>query len=191
MNNKSKGWMIALVVGGALVTALVAFVIMMFGIYNYGNSSEQRLDAKWKDNKIVLSNYHKKVAEAAQVPAMARDDLVKVVEAAIQGRYGEGGSKAVFQMISEQNPSIDPSLYSKIQQIIESGRDRFENNQKEMVDIDRSYRTALGSIPKGWFLGVLGFPRVDLDKYKIITDEKTEAAFQLGEEEAMVLRPKE
>ena len=185
MNAAAKMFLI----GGAILSVVIVVMLMFIGVYNFGNSSEQRLEAKLKDNKIVLTNYHKKVTEAVQVPAMARDDLVKVVTAAIQGRYGEGGSKAVFQMISEQNPAIDPSLYTKIQQIIESGRDRFENNQKEMVDIERTYRTALGSFPKGAILSVLGYPKVDLDKYKIIVDDSTEEAFESGKEEAMILRP--
>lgn len=184
MNAATKSWLI----GGAVLSVVLISTMMTVGVYNYGNSSEQRLEAKWKDNKIVLTNYHKKIAEAVQVPAMARDDLVKVVTAAIQGRYGEGGSKAVFQMITEQNPTTDPSLYSKIQQIIESGRDRFENNQKEMVDIERSYRTALGSVPKGVILTMLGYPKVDLDKYKIIVDDSTEEAFASGKEESLMLR---
>lgn len=189
MNQSSKN--LVLIVAGIVVSISVVIMVMFIGVYNFGNSSEQRLEAKLKDNKVVLANYHKKVAEAVQVPAMARDDLVKVVTAAIQGRYGEGGSKAVFQMITEQNPSIDPSLYSKIQQIIESGRDKFENNQKEMIDIERAYRTTLGSFPKGIILNILGYPRVDLNKFKIIVDSSTEEAFDTGKEEVMILRPKE
>jgi len=131
------------------------------------------------------------VAEAAQVPAMYRDDLTKVVNAAIQGRYGEGGSKAVFQWLHEQNPTIDSTMYTKIQQIIEAGRDRFENNQKELVDVTRQYKTALGSFPKGVVLKIVGYPRIDLEKYKVITDSATESAFATGNEEAMTLRPKE
>jgi len=176
---------------GIFGSILIVFAVLLVGVYNYGNGVENKLDATWKNNKVVLSNFHKKVAEVAQVPAMARDDLVKVVEAAIQGRYGKDGSKAVFQMIGEQNPSLDPSMYTKIQQIIEAGRDKFETNQKEMIDVQRAYETALGSVPKGIFLKVMGFPRVDLGKYKIVTDSATETAFELGEDEAIDLRPKQ
>jgi uncharacterized protein (UPF0333 family) len=182
---------IALIGLGIFSSIVIAVVLMFMSIYNYGNGVENKLEAVWKNNKVVLTNYHKKVTEVAQVPAMARDDLVKVIEAAIQGRYGADGSKAVFQMIHEQNPTIDSSMYTKIQQIIEAGRDKFETNQKEMIDVQRSYETALGSVPKGVLLKLMGFPRVDMAKYKIVTDASTEAAFETGKDEAITLRPKQ
>jgi uncharacterized protein (UPF0333 family) len=176
---------------GPVVLGIISAIVIMFmfiNTYNYGNGVEQRLEAVWKNNKVVLSNFNKKVAEVVQVPAMARDDMVKVITAAIEGRYGAGGSKAVFQMITEQNPSVDPVLYLKIQQIIESGRDKFEGNQKELIDIQRSYQTALGSFPKGAVLRILGYPKVDLTKYKIVTDTTTEQAFDTGTSEPIKLR---
>ena len=33
---------------------------------------------------------------------------------ALHGRYGEDGSKAVFQMLTEQNPTLDSTMYLNI-----------------------------------------------------------------------------
>ena len=53
-------------------------------------------------------------AEAAQIPAMQRDDLIDVVESALSARYGEDGSQAMFQFIQEQNPNIDDQIKRRI-----------------------------------------------------------------------------
>ena len=45
---------------------------------------------------------------------MAKDDMKEVIETALTARYGQDGSKATWQWIKEQNPSVDPSLYKKL-----------------------------------------------------------------------------
>lgn len=171
------------VVGIGLVSSLIS-------VYNEANSIENRLESTWESNRVELTNYRKKVVEAAQVPEMYRNDLVKVAEAAIQGRYGADGSRATFQWIQEHNPNVDPSLYKKIQQIIEAGRDDFKGRQNSLVEIKRQYNTTLGSAIKGNVMHFMGFPRVDLNKYKIISDSATDNAFETGQDEAIRLNGK-
>lgn len=167
-----------LVIAGVL--GLVALIV--FSSYvsaaNYGNRMEVQLNAKVEDNENVYANGTQKIIEIAQVPKMYEDGLARVAKAAIGGRYGEGGSKAVFQFIKEQNPNIDPAMYSKIQQVIESFRDEFKNSQTQMLDIRRSYETALGSVWQGFWLKLAGYPKTDLSKFSIVTTDTAHEAFR-------------
>jgi hypothetical protein len=173
---------------GAGIVALIG--LGCFGSYvsanNYGNAMEQQLQAKLEDNENVLAQYGQKISEMAQVPAMYTDDLTKVTREAIQGRYGEGGSKAVFQWIKEQNPTIDASLYGRIQQAIEAGRNEFKNSQTQLLDIRRSYQTALGNFWQGLWLRVAGYPKTDLSKFKAVSTERAGRAFETGKEDAPI-----
>lgn len=180
--------------GSAAVIALVAvlgFFVLIGGFLamnyvsavNYGAATESAIKAQYTQNQNVLGQYTQKVQEVAQVPGMMRDDLDKITKDAIQGRYGENGSKAVFQMIKEQNPNLDSKAYLKIQQIIEAGRDDFRDEQKKLIDLRRNYETNLNYFMKGFFLRLAGYPKINLDDYKIITNTYTENAFKSGKEE--------
>jgi uncharacterized protein (UPF0333 family) len=180
-----------------LVAALaaLAFVVLVIGIgamsyvsaYNYGNQMEQNLKATRENNENIYANYGQKVLEIASVPAMARDDLVKVVTAAIQGRYGADGSKATFQFLKEQNPTLDFKLYAKIQEVIEAGRNDFQNGQTRQIDLKRQYETALGTLWTGTFLHMAGYPKINLDDFKIVTTDRAAKAFQTHREDGPIL----
>jgi hypothetical protein len=166
----------------AFVGLIVIAVMMFIGANNTANAFDQKVKYEHTNNKNVLAQYNQKVLEVAQVPAMMRDDLVKVATAAIQGRYGPDGSKAVFQMLREQNPNLDASMYTKIQQVVESGRNEFQTAQTRLLDVKRSYETALGSFPQGVLMHALGYPKVPLDTYNIVTTDGVENAFKTGKE---------
>jgi len=189
MNAFKSGWAIA---GGVLaVLGLITFLVigMFVEANNYGVKAEQSIIAAYDDNRNILSTYGKKVAETAQVPAMYRDDLTKVVSASMEGRYGADGSKAAFQWLKEMNIPFDSSLYKQIQQIIESGRNDFQVGQTKLIDQKRAYQTELGKFPRSMFMSILGFPKIDLKKYDIVSDNRTEAAFDTKREEAIQLLP--
>jgi hypothetical protein len=152
---------------------VVALVLVLggsyIGAYNYGAQMDNRVVAEYDDMKNVLGQYSLKVTEAVQVPGMKKDDLKEVTSAAMEGRYGPDGSKAVFQWIKEQYPgSVTDELYVKIQQIIESGRNEFENSQRKFIDTRRQYQTELDSFWSGMWLSVAGRPKINLEDYKII-----------------------
>lgn len=175
---------------GVVVALMIGLVTNIVGIYNYGNRAEKQVVAEHKNLENVLGQYSIKVAEAAQVPDMYREDMKEVVDAALTGRYGENGSQAVFQWLKEDNSpaKLDSALYTKIQQIIEAGRNEFQNNQTRFIDIKRAYETELGYAWKGLWLGVFGYPRVDLDKYNITTTDAAVKALSTGRDAPLTLR---
>ena len=174
--------------GLALLLAVVG--VMNYVSYaNYGNRTEQALLAKVENNENIYAQGTQKIVEIAQVPAMYVDDVTKVATAAISGRYGADGSKAVFQMLKEQNPTLDSSMYTKIQQVIEAFRDEFKNNQTQMLDMKRSYKTALGNVWSGMWLSLAGYPKTDLSKFDIVTTDKAADTFKTHRDTGIQLRP--
>lgn len=173
----------------AFFGVIIAIALMSYiSAHNTGNRLENQVKATYTNNQNILAQYSNKIAEAAQIPTMQKDDLKEVVAEALSARYGEDGSKALFQFIQEQNPTIDSSVYTKLQQMIEAGRKDFERAQTALIDQKRVYETALGSFWGGMWMRMAGYPKVDLDEYKIVTNARTDDAFESGQEEAIKLR---
>jgi hypothetical protein len=178
-----------LIATGVIVAGIVGIVgVSYVSAYNTGNRLEATIKATYEDNQNVLAQYSNRIAEAAQVPAMQRDDLKEVVTAALDARYGDEGSRAMFQFIQEQNPTIDSTVYVELQRIIVAGRQDFQNAQTRLIDQKRVYETALGSFWQGTWMNVAGYPKVDLAQYNIVTNARTEEVFTTGQEEAIQLR---
>lgn len=184
-----KFGIVAIIIAGALalMVALAGFASYV-GAYNFGNEQEKALSAAYKNNQNVLSSYTLKVAEMAQVPEIARDDLKEVIQAQFEGRYGQDGSKATWQWLQEQNLPLNNDLYTRLQQTMEAGRNEFQVAQTGLLDKKRVYETALGSFWQGFWLRVAGYPKIDLAEIKIVTDAQTERTFATGQAEALQIR---
>lgn len=190
--NKMKGGtvLVVLVILGLLVSLAGIAAVSYISAYNYGNQMENQLKAAQTDNRNILAQYGQKVMEVAQVPTMYADDVQRVTKEAIEGRYGENGSQAMFQWLQEQNPQLDSSLYKQIQQVIEAGRTNFENGQRRQIDIRRQYETELGSFWSGMWLRIAGYPKVNLADYDIVSTGRADRAFETKQEDAPIqLRP--
>jgi hypothetical protein len=171
---------------GWAVLGIVA-VLAVVGIANYityrnsGVRMENDIKARWENNENILGQYSLKVKEAVGVTKLMATDLKEVMRGALEGRYGEDGSQAVFQFIKEAYPGqVDPVLYRQVQQIVVAGRTEFQNNQTALVDAKRVYQNQLDYFWSGLWLGFAGYPKIDLSKYKIITSEHAQESFKTG-----------
>ena len=187
----STGKIVALGVAVSMALLLIVGCASAVGLNNSCVAHEANIKAQHDQNKNNYDNYFKKLMEAAQVTEMYRDDMKKIYDGVMTGRYGAEGSKAMMQWIQEHNPQLDSSLYRQLQQIIEAGRNSFEADQKALIDKKRSYELTLKSFPGSMVVGVLGFPKIDLDKYGIVTSDATEKAFEEKKSDPHKLRPEE
>jgi len=189
-----------------LIIVLVAFFGLMFvfaagiGLYavNKRNSFiavENGIVFSYEESKNVHSNYVLKIKEMAQVPAMATAQLATIIREAIQGRYGDDGSKAVFQFIKEQNPTVDQSLYTNIQKEITGGRSDFKTSITRVNDRKQVATNMLDDTVGGFFLKFMGMPRKhfgydgDKDDYPVIMSEQSAETFKTGIDKGVELMP--
>jgi uncharacterized protein (UPF0333 family) len=179
---------ISLLAGAAIL--VLGTVMSYVSAANYGNTAEVELKAKYADNQNVYAQGVQKVIEIAQVPAMYVEDITKVTTAAIGGRYGADGSKAVFQMLREQNPQLDSGMYVKIQQVIEAFRNEFKNAQTALLDRCATYEKQRGYVWSGFWLARAGYPKMDVTKMcTIVTTDKAAATFETKRDTGIQLRP--
>ena len=181
---KGSGLIVGLAIAGVFGVIAVAAIGSYVSAANYGNRTEQQLQAKYTDNENVLSSGYQQLKGVAGVTKMATQDQIDLFKAAVTGRYGADGSKAVFQSITEANPVQDPQLYRKVQQVVESTQKEFQLSQTQMLDIKRSYQTELGSVWKGMWLGFAGYPKLDLSKFAIVSSEGASEAFRTKKQAA-------
>lgn len=176
----------------AIILAAVAIIGSFFGLsfvkyYNAGVGYERQVKMVYDDNKVILNSYTTKVQEVAQVPSMYKKDLQDVIQGTFEGRYGENGSQAVFQMIQEQNLNLDPTMYQQIQQVMESGRNEFKTSQRQLVDVTQNYQASLDYLWSGFWLNLAGYPKINLNDYKILTTDEVESKFKSGKDEVVKL----
>ena len=150
--------LIALAVGAVVIIGIASTLISG---YNGAISSEQSVIGQYKANENLLGQYTLQVMESMQVADAYKDGVKDVVKAAIEGRYGPDGSKAVLQFIKEQNPTLDPALYTNVQDIITTKRNEFQHKQDELISRCQTYQTTLRSFPSNIVLGLFNFPRMD------------------------------
>lgn len=186
MSNSKSNVAIIAAIGGIFVVLATVCAASYISAANKANQLERKLEGAYEKSEVVLGQYGQKVVETAQVTDLARDDIAKVAKEAIGGRYGKDGSKAVFQMITESNPTVDPLLYRQIQQVIEAGRNQFQTSQTTMIDIKRQYKEQLGTVWTGMWMGMAGYPKIDLEKFKGISTDRAQNAFQTGKESAPI-----
>jgi len=172
----SKSLIVVLVIGLTLGLCTCGAVM---GVKNTCVVQTNAIQAQYDGNKVSLAGYTNKIMDMVQVPAMAKNHIKELTVAAIQGRYGADGAKAVFQAVNEQNPTVDPGLYRSLMAAMEAGRNGFDADQKSLLDKCRVHSTYVESAPQNFLVGFLGYPHADLaDKCKPVTTEQTEQDFR-------------
>lgn len=171
----SKGLIIVVVV---LVMLVGGCLMTLMGVNNTCIAQENGIDAQYESNKVALAGYANRIMDMVQVPKMAKEHILEIAKAAIQGRYGQNGAQAVFSAVREQNPTVDPGIYRTLIQSMEAGRISFDADQKVLLDKCRAYRTYYQQFPNSMVAGFMGFPKMDQTKCKPVTTEQTETDFR-------------
>ena len=171
---------VSYIILGIIAAIAITCGLSAWSAANYGNRQVNLIKKQHENMQNVLSAYSLKLKEAAQIPDMYKDDLKEVYKAVLEGRYGENGSKAMFQFFQEKNPNFDSSLYTKLQQIIEAGRDEFKVEQTKLLDLKNSFETNLGYVWTGMWMKLAGYSKEDVAEYKIIKSDHATKAFESG-----------
>lgn len=158
------------IVGGSYMSA-----------YNNGVEWVGNINKFDKESQNTLANYTTKIGEMIQIPALYKNDLKEIVSATFGGRYGKDGSQAVMQMIQEQNLPFDSSMYVKIQNTIESGRNEFRLSQTKKIDICEEYNKQVSYLWSGTFMKLAGYTKATVEKQCVLVlNDHTNNAFKTG-----------
>jgi hypothetical protein len=180
-----------LILSGIAVSAIVAIgTHFMIGVsaYNYANSMEANIVAQYDKNRNSLSSTTNKIKEMFSVRDEHYNGLKEIIASTMSGRYGNGGSKAVFQFLKENNLKPDSSLDKAVQNAIDSGRSEFKASQDNLITLKASYNKELGSYFYGGYIQRAGYPKIDLNKYDIIINGDTQRSFDTKVDETIKLR---
>ncbi|QXO11016.1 hypothetical protein pEaSNUABM54_00190 [Erwinia phage pEa_SNUABM_54] len=183
--NKKKG-ISGLVIGLIIILSLV--VLSVVGVVtayvsaaNSGARIEANIEALNQDSENVLSTVTTNIKEQAGIVGVYSKDFQDSLAKAMGGRYGAEGSKATMQWIKEQNPTLDSSLYAKVQDIINGGRKEFQISQTRKLEVCRDYKARLNYVIGGAFMRMAGYPKTDLAKEcRVVSDSDSREAFDTG-----------
>lgn len=169
-------------IGIGVLIFLVIIVAPVMSFINAKNGSvrfENEIVRLNKASEIELSNHTNKILEMVQVPKMQTEHLVKLAKEALSARYGEDGSKALFQFIKENTAAPSEKLYLDLQATIAGGRQEFKLSQDVKIEKCTQYDTWRESFPNSIFASFLDLPTKKIDgSCEIVTDETTRQAFE-------------
>ncbi len=182
-----KGFFAALALLFVIAGLSFGWILGLMGDFN---KMEIDIEARYQVNQTSYDKMWKTFKESAQVTEAYAGDMEKTFRSVMEGRYGEKGSQALFQMITEQNPQFDASLYKQLQQTIEVNRSDFHKDQTTLISMVQTYQKMMAPVLTGIIAKALGYPRVNLDKYKPVTSDRTSNAFETKKDEEIQLRNK-
>lgn len=170
--------LIALGIVGLLFVGAIGMVgIGYVSVNNTCVAKEATLTATKDNSKSVYDNFWKKVKEVAQVPAEYQKGMKETYATIMDARY-KNSTHVMMNWIKEANPNFDSSMYSRVQQVIESGRNDFQDSQKQMIDQVRDYKTYVGQMPTSFFARLAGYPKINFADFEVLTSDRTDDAFK-------------
>lgn len=185
MNNQNKklsGVVLGLIVVLALAAIAVVYVASAFiSASNSGARLEANINMLNQNSENVLSAVTTNIKEQAGITNVYAQDFQDSLSVAMSGRYGSDGSKAAMQWIKEQNPTLDSSIYGKVQDIINGGRKEFQTSQTRKLEVCRDYEARLKYVVGGFWLRSAGYPTIDLKNVcRVVSDASSRQAFETG-----------
>ena len=156
------------------VLLVIAIVLASFfgyvnGTRNDGIAKEAALTAQYSSNQVTLATYINQFDESLSISDRAANKVNDIILNAVQGRYKDTsatpGSGGLFSAIQEAYPNLTATTasYSKVQDLVESGRNSFKDDQNTLLDRIRDYNTWRKSgLIRSAVVNSLGFPSDDL-----------------------------
>lgn len=187
------------ILAGVLVILGIATGLSAISWYDGAVAKQEGVKAQFRDNQNEYDNFWKKVQEAAQVPSQYKDDFKELLATETTAKYGKEGSQATMQWFRDRQINFPDTMYLKLMNIIESGRNDFKRGQTMLLDKQQVFSVATKTF---WGRELAGFwdiptaltgplaPTKDLDgdgkltvlDYPIVTSKRTNDAFASGED---------
>lgn len=171
------------------ITLLIILVLGIFAvgsIWSHRNTMvelNERINAQYSTNKSSYDNMWKKFREMTQVTDLQAEKIKDVYKDLIAGRYQD--PNLLFKMVQENNPQLDQSTFTNLQNEIASSRNSFNNNQEQITDIIREYNVYIQHKPIT--AKIFGYTERNTNDF-ITTSDSTEKAFDTKKDDEIKLK---
>lgn len=173
---------IILIIAGFIAALVISVIVFAVNTYNTATREENGIVAVHEDMKNVHASIFNTMKSQGLSIEKYGETVIKALDAAMGKRYGNDGVRGAMVWIKEQNPTIDSSLYAKLQTVIEAGYTRFESTQRTKIDRIRVYDNLLDSFFQGTIARLFGFPKkVTADMRTTISTAETKTTFETKE----------
>lgn len=169
-----------LIIGVVILVVLGTIVATQYvGYHNDWTNMKNKYEAQVEADKVIYDNVWKVIKQQAQVSDQYADKFKESYVAIMEGRYGDEGRQGggFFNVLQEQNPQFDATMYKQLMNTIDSKRTEFTANQKLLVAYHQELKNMKEKIPSSWFLGSKELPEL-----QTVTSGKTKETFETGEE---------
>ncbi len=156
-----------LIVGYLSVMCLITYTT----VRNEGAEKEPALSQQFNSTVAFYGQLRQSVADQLSVSREKSNAMDAILSDAVKGRYDMPGQpgvvdrQAVFSAIKEAYPDTSGlNIYDRVLENIQAGRQHFANQQVQLQDMVRDYKTwcTTGSLFHPYWVKKLGFPRNNL-----------------------------
>ena len=159
----------------ASLSVVALFFIMSISLNNQDAVLRNTLKAKESAREAVYDETWKSIKQIAQVTDKYAGDFKEVFPKLMEGRYGNARGGALLSFVTEANPTLDPTLYTKLANVIEAKRAEFTTTQKQLLDLKREHDNLLDTFPGTFF--VRNKEKVGV---KVISSTRSKEAVETG-----------
>lgn len=161
MNSTAKT---GITIDAFLIVVLVWFVGSYFSYANTAVDYETHIEYAVESVDDQKSQFRLSVVEAVQTIGFGADLNTNGAVAQIAARYGEGGSQAMMQWLTENNiAAVSQEALEGVRRQIDAGRQSLSQANKRLFDICRGYDTVKRRPYSGFWVRLAGYPS---DTYK-------------------------
>ena len=136
---------------------------------------QEDINATYTANQVAFDTKWKKFKELAQVSKLQEQQFKDVYTDLITGRNQD--KNLLMKMVQEDNPQLDTSVYTKIQEAIITDESDFKNDQKDIVSKVATYNQYINRHPV--VVSLITAKKMDPNKF-VVTSNTTQNAFETG-----------
>ncbi len=164
----------------ALVLLVGFFFVSYFSISNQGARQEAVIEGTYRNNQSIMSSCAVSIRNISKIPEKYRKELESIIKTEMEGRYGGQGTDRVALFIQERALNYDTKMNEKIQNEVIACESRFALNQAKLIEQQTDYETMLKSAYSGAILKASGYPKKDMNNFKIVIDGGVKEQFDTG-----------
>lgn len=167
----TKGRVIALGIGLALLFVLASCIGTYVSTRNDGINQELALTRQYKDMMAGYGTFRTTAMDQLNIAREKRDAIDSILKDVMEGRAyvkkdGSVDSSALVLAITEKYPDLTGlNIYDQVLTTVQAGRTRFAKDQRKLSDQVRSYNDwrSTGGLLHPVIVSLVGFPSTSLE----------------------------